>query len=263
MPPWFFYTFAGMIGAVLGSFANVCIVRMPRGRSIVRPSSHCPHCGHRLRWKENIPILSFILLQGRCRGCGRKISVRYPMVELICAALSMLTWWHFRHPLPYFIYLCLFVIPLVIITFIDLKHLIIPDEISISGIFVGAGAHIFLAGPGHREAAALDSLLGALAGSLALFLVALVYEKLKKQEGLGGGDIKLIAMLGAFFGWKAALFMLLFSSILGSIVGLLLIVILRKDMKYAMPFGPFLVAAGFVQLFVGERAISWYLNLFM
>jgi leader peptidase (prepilin peptidase) / N-methyltransferase len=263
LPQWFLYIIAGLLGAILGSFANVCIVRLPADESIVRPASHCPSCGHTLSWWENIPILSYLILRARCRGCGAFISPIYPAVEVICLLLSLLTWWKFGNPLEYFLYFCLLIIPLVIISFIDLEHRIIPNEISIPGIFVGIGVHTILAGSGGYGAAAIDSIIGAVAGGGALFLVAFVYEKIKKQEGLGGGDIKLIAMLGAFFGWRASIFILFASSVIGSIVGLLMIAVLRKDMKYAIPFGPFLAAAGLVYLFVGREILHWYLGMFV
>lgn len=252
VPEALLYLLAALLGAILGSFANVCIVRLPRGESIVTPRSRCPMCGHRISWWENIPLLSFALLGGRCRGCRGRIPWRYPLVEGLSTALALLAWWFFRHPLPFLLYFCLLVIPLVIVAFIDLGHRIIPDGISIPGIPVGIAVHTLLAPRGMHLGAALDSILGAAAGGGALFLVAMAYEKLKKQEGLGGGDVKLIAMLGAFFGWKAAIFILLVSSVMGSIVGVFLMLVLRKDMKYAIPFGPFLAAAGLVQLFVGS-----------
>lgn len=314
---------AGLIGAALGSFANVCIVRMPEGASVVRPRSHCPKCDRQLSWWENIPILSYVLLGGKCHGCKQPISWQYPAVELLCIVLALVTWWHYRQPLYFFVYFCFLLVPLVIITFIDLKHRIIPDEISLTGIFVGVatnilfsvgddvwpmtiatcvgalvgfvlvavaeqlyrrlkkmekertiellvagalfgilGANVVAGHAGYRVMAAVHSALGALIGGMSLFIVALVYEKLKKQEGLGGGDVKLIAMLGAFFGWSASIMMLLVSSILGSLVGIVMIIILRKDLKYAIPFGPFLAIAGVIQLFFGYRLISWYFHLF-
>lgn len=261
MPAWIMYVFAGLIGAVLGSFANVCIWRMPRGESIVRPRSHCPACGRKLAFWENVPILSYLILLGRCRSCKAIISIQYPIVEVICVALSLLAWWHFGEPLRYFVYLCLFFVPLVIVSGIDLGHMIIPDSISLPGIVVGALVHIFIDNNGTYLSAALDSAIGIIVGAGSLFIVAYAYEKIKKQEGLGGGDIKLIAMLGAFFGWRAAIFILFVSSFLGSIIGLILMIALRKNMKYAVPFGPFLAAAGMFYLFIGQPFLSWYLRL--
>lgn len=261
IPAWSLWLMAGILGAILGSFANVCIIRMPAGESVVWPPSHCPLCDRRLTWWENIPVLSFILLLGRCRKCRAPISLQYPIVEGFCIVLSLITWWRYPDPAQYLVYFCLLVVPLVIVSFIDLKHMIIPDIISIPGILVGAAAHIIFSGRGNYAQGALDSLIGALIGSAFLFLVARAYEKLKKQEGLGFGDVKLIAMLGAFFGWRAALLILLLGSVLGSVVGIVLVLILRKDMKYAIPFGPFLAGAGLIQLFIGPDLLFWYMGL--
>lgn len=262
LPVWFLYTFAGVIGAILGSFANVCIARLPAGLSVVSPGSACPKCGHRLGWSENIPVVSFLILKGRCKTCGEKISIRYPLVEIISILLAVSTWWHFQNPAKFIVYFCLLVVPLIIITFIDLKHMIIPDLISIPGIIVGFASNILLAGKGAYANAAIDSALGIFSGALFLFLVAFIYEKLKKQEGLGGGDIKLIAMLGAFFGWKAAIFILLVSSLLGSAVGAVFVIAFKKGLKYAIPFGPFLAAAGLVYMFFGGKLLRWYMGWF-
>lgn len=258
LPHWFLYLISGIVGAILGSFANVCIVRLPAGKSVVWPPSHCPHCERRLVWWENIPVLSFLILAGRCRTCKAPIGVRYPIVEALCMALSIYLWWYYWEPLHFFVYLCLFVIPLVIITFIDLEHMIIPDVISIPGIFVGIAVNMLFAANGHRFASGLDSLIGAAVGGGILFAIAFIYEKIRKSEGLGGGDIKLMAMLGAFFGWREAIIILFFSSVIGSIVGLAIIVFQRKDLKYAIPFGPFLCLAGFINLFIGDFITNRY-----
>jgi len=263
LPGWSLYIIAGLIGAILGSFANVCIFRMPRRKSVVWPRSRCPHCDHVLSPWENVPLMSFIVLRGRCRKCRGRISLQYPLVETASIALSLLAWWHFGEPLRYLVYFCLLIVPLLIVSVIDLKHYIIPDSITIPGIIVGFAVGVLLEGGLSYRMAALDSLLGILVGGGALYIVAIVYEKLKKQEGLGGGDVKLIAMLGAFFGWRASILVLLMSSLMGSVVGLVLIIILRKDLKYAIPFGPFLAAAGLIYLFAGERIINWYLGLFI
>ena len=262
-PSWFLYVAAGITGAILGSFANVCIWRMPRGESVVRPPSHCVACGRRLSWWENVPIASYLFLRGRCRGCGVGISLRYPAVELAMTLLAIFAWRHFNEPRLFFLYLCLFLLPMVIITVIDIQHYIIPDSISLPGIGVGFLVHVFIEGGGGSHMwSAIDSLAGILVGGGSLYLVALAYEKFRKQEGLGGGDVKLIAMLGAFFGWRAALLILLISSFLGSIVGLAVMIALRKDMKHPIPFGPFLAAAGVLYLFAGKQIIQWYTSLF-
>lgn len=262
LPTWVHYVCAGIFGAILGSFANVCIVRIPEGESVIGPRSHCRSCGRRLSWQENIPFVSFVLLRGRCCGCGRRIPFQYPLVEAICVGLSVFAWWHFHDPLHYVVYFCLLIVPLVVVSFIDLRWRVIPDVISFPGIAVGFAVHMLLKNQGSYGMAAATSLLGAILGGGSLFLVAVAYEKLKKREGLGGGDVKLMAMLGAFFGWQSALFILLISSLLGTVIGLLFILIFRRDMKYPIPFGPFLALAGLLQLFYGHELVNWYLNLF-
>lgn len=261
LPPWYLYFFSGLFGAVFGSFSSVCVSRIPEGKSIVRPGSHCPKCDHVLSWYENIPILSFIALGAKCKKCGAKISVRYLVLELLCAGLAMLTWWAYPSPLEFFVYYCLLVVPLVIVTFIDLEHMIIPDGISITGIFVGFGAHMLLRSHQGYVSSAIDSGLGIIAGGGSLFLIAFLYEKIKKMEGLGGGDIKLMAALGAFYGWKAVIFIMFLSSVIGSIVGVGMMIALKKNSKYAIPFGPFIAAAGIVYLYFGDELLQWYASL--
>lgn len=175
--------------------------------------------------------------------------------------LSVATFYHFGKLPEYLIYFCFLIAPLIVVTFIDLEHRLIPDVISIPGIAAGAMARLAFAN-GAWTPTLIDIILGVLVGGGFLCIVGLGYEWLKKQEGLGGGDVKLAAMLGAFFGWKAVIFILLVSSILGSVVGILLIVILKKGLKYAMPFGPFLVVAAYIYLFFGEKILTWYLGLF-
>jgi leader peptidase (prepilin peptidase)/N-methyltransferase len=262
IPSWSLFVIAGIIGAILGSFANVCIYRMPRDESVIWPASHCPHCGYRIKPWENIPLLSYIFLRGHCRGCNRHISFAYPAIEVVSILFSLFTWWYFASPVAYLVFFCLLIMPLLIASVIDLKHYILPDSITLPGIVIGIAVHTLLEGQGDGLAHLMDSGLGIVVGGGTLYLVATAYEKIKKQEGLGGGDVKLVAMLGAFFGWRAVILILLMSSLLGSVVGLFLIVALRKNMKYAIPFGPFLAASGITYLFVGERLIDWYLGLF-
>jgi len=262
-PIWFIYLAVGLFGLCVGSFLNVCIHRLPLGRSIVRPRSACPRCHGKIHWYDNVPLFSYLALQGKCRHCGARIPARYILVELLTTALSVATFYHFQSLPEYLIYFCFLVAPLIVVTFIDLEHRLIPDVISIPGIFAGAMARLAFIKPGIPYTPVLiDIILGILVGGGFLCIVGLGYEFLKKQEGLGGGDVKLASMLGAFFGWKAIIFILLLSSLLGSIVGLFLIFVMRKGLKYAMPFGPFLVAAAYIYLFFGERVLNWYLGLF-
>lgn len=261
MPVWFTYLIVGIFGACVGSFLNVCIYRIPRGRSIVRPRSHCPRCRSLINWYDNIPIFSYVFLLGRCRHCGHKISKRYFIVETVTTILSVATFFHFKDLTHYLIYFSFLVAPLIVVTFIDLEHRLIPDAISLPGIAAGAMARLAFTTESISPVIA-DIILGVLVGGGFLCIVGLGYEWLKKEEGLGGGDVKLACMLGAFFGWKAIIFILLVSSVLGSFIGLLLIFVFKKGLKYAIPFGPFLVTAAYIYLFWGEKILSWYLSFF-
>jgi len=244
-----------ILGAVVGSFLNVCICRLPRDESVVSPPSHCPGCGYLIRWYDNIPLLSYLMLRGRCRGCGERISPRYPLVELLNALLSLALYLRFGPTLAFCV---LFVLcsALVAITFIDLEHQIIPDEISLSGIVLGFVASFFLAGHGW-----LNSLLGILLGGGSLLLVAYGYQLLTGKEGMGGGDIKLLAMMGAFLGWRSIPFIIFVSSLAGSLIGISLMLIQKKDSKLAIPFGPYLALGALLYVFYGPRLIRWYLTL--
>jgi leader peptidase (prepilin peptidase)/N-methyltransferase len=244
-----------LFGAMIGSFLNVCICRLPKEESIVTPGSHCPQCGKPIRWYDNLPVVSFLLLRGKCRHCHRSISVQYPLVEAITALLSLLLFNRFGPSLHYVVYFA-FTAALVVITVIDLHHQIIPDVISLPGIGAGLLASWIL-----PDTSVVNALLGVLLGGGSLFLVATLYEWLFKREGMGGGDVKLLAMIGAFLGWKAVILTILLSSLIGSIVGIAVILWKGRDFKYAIPFGPFLSLGAVIALFYGERLIFWYLTL--
>jgi leader peptidase (prepilin peptidase)/N-methyltransferase len=248
--------FALVTGLLVGSFLNVCICRMPKGESVVFPPSHCPNCDYRIRWYDNIPLVSYlVLLRGKCRGCGTRISLQYPVVELLNGLLTLALFLRFG-PTLLFLALFLFCSALVVITFIDLEHQIIPDEISLSGIVIGFVFAFFL--PGHSW---LDSLLGILLGGGSLLLVAYGYQWLTGKEGMGGGDIKLLAMMGAFLGWKSILFIIFASSLVGSVIGVTIMMIQKKDSKLAIPFGPYLAFGAVLYVFYGEPIIHWYLTM--
>ncbi|MDY0269612.1 prepilin peptidase [Trichloromonas sp.] len=259
MPPiyYLFLGFAFVFGAVVGSFLNVCIYRIPAGESVVSPRSRCPRCGSLIRWYQNIPILSWLFLRGRCANCRTRISPRYVLVEALTGLLFVLVLRDFgiHWATPVF---WVFIALLVTITFIDLDHQIIPDVISLPGIVIGFGASFLLPWVSWS-----DSLLGILLGGGSLFLVAVGYEFLTKKEGMGGGDIKLLAMLGAFLGWKAVLPIIFVSSLLGTLVGVPLMLAKGSDGKLAIPFGPFLAAAAVIWLFWGEFLADWYLQRFL
>lgn len=254
-PQVLFFIFAFVFGAVVGSFLNVCICRLPRDESVVSPPSHCPSCDYRIRWYDNIPLVSYLLLGGKCRGCHTKISIQYPLVELLNGLLCLALFFRFGPTLA-FCALFIFCSALVVITFIDIEHQIIPDEISLSGIVIGFVFSFFLRGHGW-----LNSLLGILLGGGSLLLVAYVYQWLTGKEGMGGGDIKLLAMMGAFLGWKSIPFIIFASSLVGSVIGVSLMLIQKKDSKLTIPFGPYLAFGAVLYIFFGNRLITWYLTL--
>jgi len=241
--------FAFIFGAAIGSFLNVCIYRIPAKVSIVKPGSRCPHCLNPLRFYDNIPLISFIFLRGKCRYCSGSISWRYPLIELITAVLALLLFLKFGLTLKFFTFF-IFTAVLIVITFIDLDHQIIPDVISLPGIPVFFLAAIFVVGLPWREA-----LIGLLIGGGFLWALAEAYAYVRKDEGMGGGDIKLLAMIGGFLGWKSLLFILLVSSFTGAVVGITAMIIKGQNMKYAVPFGPFLSFAAVAYLFWGDDFI--------
>jgi leader peptidase (prepilin peptidase)/N-methyltransferase len=250
-----FSLFALITGMIVGSFLNVCICRMPKGESVVTPPSHCPQCDYRIRWYDNIPLVSYLLLRGRCRGCGVRISIQYPLVELLNGLLTLALFIRFG-PTAEFLVLFLFCSALVVITFIDLEHQIIPDEISLSGIVIGFICSFFL-----QDHSWLNSLLGILLGGGSLLVVAYGYQWLTGKEGMGGGDIKLLAMMGAFLGWQSILFIIFASSLVGSVIGITMMLIQKKDSKLAIPFGPYLAFGAVLYIFYGRQIIHWYLNM--
>lgn len=251
----YFSIIAFVTGSVVGSFLNVCIWRMPREESVVFPSSHCPNCSYHIRWYDNVPLLSYMLLKGKCRGCGMRISIQYPLVELLNGLLTLALFLKFGVSLS-FLVLVLFSSALVVITFIDLEHQIIPDEISLSGIVIGFLTSFFI--PGFTWT---NSLSGILLGGGSLLFVAYAYQWLTKKDGMGGGDIKLLAMMGAFLGWKSIPFIIFISSLLGSVIGITIMLIQKKDSKFAIPFGPYLAFGALLYVFYGRRIITWYLTM--
>lgn len=249
-----------LLGSLIGSFLNVCIYRLPRGMSIVAPRSRCPRCQKGIPWYHNIPILSFLILRGKCHSCGHPISLQYPLVEALTALFSLLVYLKFREPLPYLFYFVFLTAPLIAMTFIDLEHRIIPDLLSLTGIVSGIVASLFLIQLPLIEIL-LHSLGGIIAGGGTLFLINLIYEKIRHHEGIGGGDVKLAAMIGAFFGWKGIFLILLLSSLFGSFIGLILMIFFHKGGKVAIPYGPFLAAGTLLYLFCGPQLLEWYLGL--
>ncbi len=252
-----FTLFAALLGMLIGSFLNVVILRLPQKRaSIVFPGSHCPQCKTPLSWYENIPVFSYVVQRGKCRHCKISISWQYPIVEIITALLAGALILKFGLTISFLGYF-VFAAALVVIIFIDIQHQIIPDVISLPGIVLG-----FLFSFVNPQISWTSSLLGILLGGGVLYLVALCYFLLRKIEGMGGGDIKLLAMLGAFLGWQSLLFIIFFSSFTGSIIGILFLTLVKKDHKTHIPFGPFLSIAAFCYLFFSEEIIFLF-NLYM
>lgn len=245
--------FAFLFGLAVGSFLNVCIYRIPLKKSIVRPPSSCPQCGAGIRFYDNIPVLSYLLLLGRCRHCRAPISPRYPLVEIVMGLLSAALFIRLGVSAQY-VLLFLFTAALVAISFIDLQHKIIPDVISLPGILVGL-AFSFLPSAGLSP---LDALIGAVGGGAFLLLVGTAFEKATGREGMGGGDVKLLAMIGAWMGWKALPFVILLSSLSGAVIGGLSLVISRQGMRSRIPFGPFLALGALVFLFFGDPIVLWF-----
>lgn len=242
-------------GLCVGSFLNVCIYRIPASKSIVYPGSTCPRCATAIRFYDNIPLISYLLLAGKCRHCKAKISARYPLVELLGGLFALCVFLKFGLTIEALIYY-VFIAVLLAIAFIDIDHRIIPDIISIPGIAV-----FFLAAFAIPALTWKESLLGILVGGGSLFLVAWVYHLLTKKEGMGGGDIKLLAMIGALIGWKGVLFSIFVSSATGTIVGLAAMLATRQNMKLAVPFGPFLAVGAITYIFFGPELIHWYFNM--
>jgi len=243
---------AFVFGACIGSFLNVCIARMPVSESIVSPGSKCPQCGQAIHFYDNIPILSYLWLGGKCRGCRKPIPLRYPVVELLTGLMAALVLAYFG-PTPdaliYFALICAFII----IIYIDLDHRLIPDIITLPGIVLGFLASFIL-----EALTYMDSLIGLLLGGGILFGIAWGYYLLTGKEGMGGGDIKLLAMIGAFLGWQGVCFTIFIASLTGTLVGGLLMLFARKNLKFALPFGPFLSIGAIAYLFLGPQLIAWY-----
>jgi leader peptidase (prepilin peptidase)/N-methyltransferase len=255
LPPLVGLAFAGAFGAIVGSFLNVCIHRLPLGASIVWPSSACPHCKRELAWYENIPVASYLVLRARCRTCKAPISARYPFVEALTCAMFVGAWWYYG-PGPLLASRLVFGSALIVLFAIDLEHHLLPNVITLPGIVVGF-AFSLIAEPGW-----IASMIGLLAGGGVLYLVAVAYYRIRHEEGLGMGDPKMLAMIGAFLGWKLTLLTLLVASLTGTVVGLSLIAAGRGSMKYALPFGCFLAVGAVVSAVAGRPILDWYLGFF-
>jgi leader peptidase (prepilin peptidase)/N-methyltransferase len=242
------------LGLITGSFLNVCIYRIPRRLSIVRPGSACPHCGHRIRWYDNLPVMSYLLLRGRCRDCKGRIAIRYPLVEF-ATGLGFLAAFYFAPDAGSALVGCVFVALLIVVALVDLDHRIIPNSVVVFGSAVGLAAALTVS-PGLGGA-----VLGALVGGGTLLGVAILYRLTTGVEGMGAGDIKLMAMVGLFLGWRGALFTIFIGALAGTVVGLGLIALRGGSRRTAVPFGTFLAPAALAVWLVGEEVFRWYVSV--
>lgn len=244
-----------ILGLAVGSFLNVCIHRLPRGESLALPPSRCPACEYRLRWFDNIPVVSYALLAGRCRKCRTAISIRYPLVEVATMALFVIHGEVFGWSallVPRLLFAC----AMVVLFAIDLEHHLLPNVITLPAIAIGLISSAVLP-PGI-----VDALIGVILGGGVLWLIGEAYFRYSGQEGMGGGDVKMLAMIGAFLGWKLVLVTLVLSSVAGSLIGLFVILIKRGGMKYALPYGTFLALGALVASLAGDQIVNWYVSLY-
>lgn len=257
MPDLYFYFLFGTFGLLLGSFANVVIYRLPAEKSVVWPGSACPFCQTPIRWFDNVPVLSWILLRGKCRQCQARISARYPFVELLTGVLFVLSYHYAGLSWTLAEYL-IFSFSLVVCTFIDFDHMILPDEFTLSGIVIGLiGASL------NPDRSFMEAFLGVLFGGGFLWGLAWLYFALTGKEGMGGGDIKLLAWIGAVIGWKAIPFVIMSSAIIGSVVGLIAASRSKEGLATAIPFGPWLALGAVLYIFGGQTIADWYFSLFL
>jgi leader peptidase (prepilin peptidase)/N-methyltransferase len=268
--------FTVLIGLAIGSFLNVCISRIPLDESIVSPRSRCPRCRTPITNRDNIPVLSYLLLGGRCRKCKQRISVRYPFIEALTATVSGLIYLKFDLGIEWLVYF-LFCAALIVLAFIDADHRILPDVITLNGLWIGLAISIFiwLPGPllahllqglgvvdfGPRFVSIASSLIGAAVGAGLLWFVREAYFRVRGVEGMGFGDVKMMAMVGAFVGTALTLFTILVGSVVGSIIGLTLMRFGGKDREYELPFGTFLSIGAIVAVLYGNELIGLYLRM--
>jgi leader peptidase (prepilin peptidase)/N-methyltransferase len=251
---WPYLAFSAAFGAVLGSFLNVCIHRLPRNQSVVLPPSRCPQCDARIAAYDNVPVLAWVWLRGRCRSCRVRISARYPLVEALTGLLFAYLFWHYGFTLE-LIPALLFAAAMIVVTLVDYDARIIPDSISLPGVVAGLLASLV------TPVTFRDALIGAALGFFLLLAIAWGYRRLTGVEGMGGGDIKLAAMLGAFLGWQGLVLTIFLASLAGTLAGGVLMVVGRGGRKTALPFGTFLAPVALVVCVWGSDILTWYVRL--
>ena len=255
MPTWLVLLTITLLGLCIGSFLNVCAYRLPLGQSVVHPRSRCTSCGRMLSWFDNLPVVSWAALRGRCRTCGKPVSWMYPAVEIVTALVFAITYLTYGLTLLSVVRV-LFACALIVLFVTDLQHKILPNVITLPGIVIGFACSVFLP-PGW-----VSSVIGILVGGGVLFAIAEAYYRVRGQEGLGMGDVKLLAMIGAFLGWKLVLLTLVFASFTGSLAGGMLIASGKGSMKYALPFGTFLAVGALLAATWGDPIADWYFGFY-
>ncbi|MGH9574399.1 MAG: prepilin peptidase [Candidatus Acidiferrales bacterium] len=267
-----------LLGLLIGSFLNVCILRIPEGKSIVLPSSACPKCGAKIRPWDNIPVISYLLLRGKCRGCKTRISPMYPLVEFLTAILFFGCYWTFGLTVETAKW-CVFSAIMIVLVFTDLRERILPDVVNFFGFGVGLMFSLFLTPEdgtarwlahsvfpslhATRAISLLDALFGAAAGGGLLWLVMEAYFRLRRREGMGLGDVKMMLMVGTFLGLKRTMLTIFTGSVLGSVIGVAFIMARGKKSDYELPFGTFLGMAALLVMFFGTSVVNWYSGLLM
>ncbi len=245
---------AFVFGSIIGSFLNVCIYRLPKKLSIVFPPSSCPNCGARIKWFDNIPLLSYLILRGRCRNCGWKIPLRYPIVEFLTGFSSLAMFLKFGLSFDYF-YFFVLMCSLIVIAFIDIDYLEVPVDICYFTMVFGIVLSIF-----SKQVSFVDSILGASFGAGIILFIIDTYRIFRKKEGMGYGDANIMAAIGAFIGWKLVPVALFFASLIGALVGIAVILAKGKDADTPLPFGPFLAVGAFLTVIFGRQILSLILR---
>ena len=251
----FFMLWVGLIGLVVGSYLNVLIHRIPRGKSTVLPRSSCPYCHGPIRARDNLPVLSFLLLRGRCRNCQAPISWRYPLIEGLTAVLFMASFYRFGIG-PYLVHALVFCCLMVLLAAIDVEHFLLPDRITLPGILVGLALQLWAPMPGL-----LDAVIGTLIGAGILILVINYWYWWRGEEGMGIGDVNMLAMIGAFLGWQGVLTTIVLSTSSGALVGIVMLLAGRLGMRSRLPFGFFLALGALLTLFFGDLLVAFYSGL--
>jgi len=248
------YLIAFISGTIIGSFLNVCIYRIPEGESVIYPYSYCPECGERIKWYDNIPVISYLILRGKCRNCGKKISVQYPLVELLTGILTAGVVYRYGLSFVSFYFLILTYV-LIVVSMIDLKTMLVPIKLCYFAMVTGILLSLFVPVISFK-----DSILGASFGAGIILFIIETYYIFTGKEGMGYGDANIMAVIGSFLGWEKVLLTIFFASLIGSVVGVTLMVLKGKNAKFALPFGPFLSIGAYITLLFGNEIIRWYLG---